>query len=212
MIKPLLLPIGLLLCAGVALADVPDPHSSTAPQRVVFCPQGDLSIEVIVRNFAGHTMAGSSVVLAFDQCFTRCTQELPEGFGFDDANKKIYGTSNIDGRCVFAIKMGGTCAAADGNPVTLTIYADGLQLTTAPAYFMSPDQNGDLVVDSTDEAMLAARIQAQGFPNTALADLNGDGVLDTADHDVLVQHLGHACDDATGTRRSTWGELKLRYR
>jgi hypothetical protein len=77
---------------------------------------------------------------------------------------------------------------------------------------MSPDQNGDLVVDAADEAILNDKIANPSQANVLTADLNGDGILDDLDLAVVHAHTNHVCSDRTPVRRSAWGELKLLYR
>ena len=48
--------------------------------------------------------------------------------------------------------------------------------------------------------------------SNAGADLNCDGIVSQSDLDLLNLHNGHACGGATPTRRGSWGALKVIYR
>ncbi len=84
------------------------------------------------------------------------------------------------------ISGGGLCPGG-----SIKVFADGVLLATLPepACF---DQNGDLVVDSTDVAIVRSKI---GTSDPG-ADFDGDGIVTEADVAILMQHLGHASPDA----------------
>jgi hypothetical protein len=209
----------LLLFAGVLAAtpglQVPHPPNCTVPRHIVMCPGGDLVDTVIVRDFNAQPIPGAAVNLYFDPCLPLCAHPFPDGVTnlyLDAPNRRVIAVTDVSGRCVFRMNLTGTCAAANGNPISVQIVADGVPIGSNSTYSMSPDQNGDFVVDLIDDTILAVRVQTPFYPYTAESDLNADGVLDVADRTFLQAHLGHACDVATGARRSTWGDLKLMYR
>jgi len=197
---------------GIPL-NVPDPSTSTIPTRLVVCPEGDLSGEFIFRDFARQPVSGAIVVMLFTNCatFVHCAHPLPNGVNLivDDTQKRITGTADQDGRLVFRVKMTGSCLDANDNHLPIQVFADGVPM--GGPLLMSPDQNGDLVVDAADETILNAKM---GFApkDVGTADMNGDGVVDAGDLAILQTHLTHLCDDSTPVRRSRWGQLKLLYR
>ncbi len=110
--------------------------------------------------------------------------------------------SDLEGRAAFTVRGGGTCAGG-----TVDIRADGVPFGSRA--LASPDQNGDLAVDGADFVLAA------GKPGTTdpTADFDCDGVVTTADLDILAGHSGHhALGIAIPIVAGSWGTLKLRYR
>jgi hypothetical protein len=110
------------------------------------------------------------------------------------------------GQAVFYLEAGGTC---DGG---IKIYADGVLMTDGTAHplvaLANTDQTGDELVSTEDAALLAAKTASD-----PTADLNGDGVHNSADETLLAAHLGHLCPGlATPNSHQSWGSLKLIYR
>jgi len=75
-------------------------------------------------------------------------------------------------------------------------------------FLTSTDQNGDLVVDHRDEAILVAKLGSAD----PTADFDADGIVTMADLAILRAHLGHACEMPTPTTSVAWGALKVHYR
>jgi hypothetical protein len=218
MLSRLLLTAGLLVTSSTARANVPDPNHCTIPTRVVMCPEGDLSAEFIIRDFADVPIAGAIVVLDFSRCseFLHCANPIPPGVTnvtVDDVNRHILGVTDANGRIGIQVAMTGPCLD-QGNPIEIPMYADGVPLHagTVPTFLMSADQNGDLIVDAFDEAIMNVKIANPTPANIATADLNGDDLLDTTDLAILRGHLAHICNASTPVRRTGWGRLKLLYR
>jgi hypothetical protein len=73
--------------------------------------------------------------------------------------------------------------------VNYTITAMGYTIRTGTLDWLSPDLNGDGIVDALDVGILAG-----DFGTSACrSDFNCDGVVDEADLDILEQHYRHSC-------------------
>ncbi|HTM58258.1 MAG TPA: hypothetical protein VL123_07570 [Candidatus Udaeobacter sp.] len=193
--------------SGSARAAVPSSANSTVPPCYAACPQGDLSYTVVIRDIAGFPIAGSHVVLEFANCpaVHRCPA-APAPYEF--VSPTAYGMiTDVQGRAVFPLQIGGTCAGA------MSVSADGILMTDGTNHGLvsvsNTDQNGDLfVVAATDGPVLAAK-----GPADPTADLDCDGDHDAADAAVLTAHDGHVCPGFIDpVLPGTWGRLKVRYR
>ncbi len=170
---------------------------------------------VEVRDFANNPKAGVSVALVFGKpgftpvygpcpAFPPCPggpgSPIP-AYVVDVPNRRITQNADQHGIAEFSIRMGGTC------PDSLVgVYADGVPL--AVRALVSPDQSGDLIVDSTDLALLQAKVGTTDLTG----DFDGDGIVTAADVALLQAHMGHSCGVATPTVPRTWGRLQLLYR
>jgi hypothetical protein len=197
--------LALTFSAAQALADVPDPAHSTVGSVLAVCPEGDMVFTVVARNFVDRPMAGVSVVLKFGSCpsFASCPDVpgMPTPYAVDGPNRMILQSTGLQGIADLPIRMGGTCPDS-----LVVIYGDGVVF--ARRSVVSPDQNGDLVVDATDLALLQSRL-GQADPT---GDFDGDGIVTAADVAALREHMGHACSAPTPVTPTTWGRLKLLYR
>lgn len=185
-----------------AQGGVPDPRNSVVPRCLVVCPAGDVAFSVVVRDPNNLPVNGSLVNLGFCPCATIhfCPPQPTDGYTLVGACdvQIITGPSGI---ATFNLRAGGSCA----SPVAVS--ADGVLLATVPLE-QSPDQDGSLVVDAADAALLAAKVGG--------ADLTGDldcsNDVTAADQAVLAAHLGHACDNRTPALQRSWGQVKGTYR
>jgi hypothetical protein len=172
---------------------VPSAATSTVQANLVLCPVGHIPFTVVVRDIASNPVANSTVVVDFcsaptvDICSTpACT---------------FSGVTNSTGTVVLNITAGGTTASAVVN-----VRADGVLL--AQRAVASTDQNGDLVVNSADLTAINALLGT----TDKRGDLDGDGVVTSADVAILQAHLNHACGGPVHSHDSTWGVLKIGYR
>jgi hypothetical protein len=188
--------------AGFVAAGTLSPQRCTVDRCLVFCPAGDLAFHVIIRDGAAHVVASVSVgpSLCNSTGWAICSLGQPPEILFFSPCQPIVLTEP-NGMATIALKAGGVT-----NDSTVSILADGMPL--GRRFLASPDQNGDLVVDRADEAILLAKLGTHDLS----ADFDGDGVVTEADHAILRAHLGHACEMPTPTRQSGWGEIKVRYR
>lgn len=200
--KRVALALACVLGAATASAGVPSPSESTVDPCFVSCPFGDVAFSVTVRDFAHNPIAGSTVALAFSDCsgVRLCPNQEP-GTTVSPSPLMAIRSTDATGVVTFHLHAGGLCPGAQ-----MTVYADGVNLGQRSV--ASPDQNGDLIVDATDQALLAALVGGSDLGG----DLDCDQMVNTSDVTVQSSHLGHACDSATPTRPKSWGRLKLLYR
>ena len=181
---------------------VPDPNHSDVPACLLACPQGDAPYTVVIRDFAGGTIAGAFVALDFSNCpaFVHCHGTDP-GTHYDDANHRAGAVTNAIGIATLNLAMGGTCPGGQ-----VKVYADGVLMRTVA--YVSPDLDGDQDVDGDDDALMQSKLGSAD----PVADLDCSGQVTAQDAQILTTHLGHVCDGATRARPYRWGELKLLYR
>lgn len=185
--------------AAAALAGVPSPANSSLPACVTLCPYGDLSFQVVVRDFAANPVPGSAVDLDFGPCpaVALCPPQAGDTYTVNGRVVRVF--TGASGVATFAIRAGGVCDAG-----SVPIRADGVLLGNRNA--ASPDQNGNLFVTGIDQTIQAGGAATPG------KDLDCDGSRTAADAGILAAHLGHACTGVVGTAARSWGTLKILYR
>src|SRR5262249_23270278 len=104
----------------------------------------------------------------------------------------------------FPLRAGGTCAQA--RIMTGWDAQGGLLLAYRPV--ASFDQNGDMVVDDADMALIAAKVGTAD----PTADFNCHGQVTQADVEIARAHLGHAAATPTAVHSPSWGTIKTIYR
>lgn len=197
----------LLLLASVVIgtpSSVPSPQFSTLDPCMVFCPTGDITYHVTVRDLAQNPISGSIVVLDFSQCagWHVCSDPGP-GITADLTLRTLRMTTNAQGEAFFAAKVGGVCASS------VKVYADGVQLNAGSLTLSSPDQDGSLLVTPADQAILVAKIAGGTDPT---GDLNCSATTDSTDLGPLAAHMNHGCNGVIPVRPGSWGRLKTTYR
>ena len=102
-------------------------------------------------------------------------------------------------------RAGGCCEELE---ISLHIKNETESFYTTTVTLKSPDitQNGK--VNREDESILLANIGT----NDVCSDLNCDGVVDETDHEILLDHRGHDCNDWIGNEESSWGAIKSLYK
>ena len=195
--------VALVMAAGShARAAVPYPPNSTVDPCLQVCPGGDVNFHVVVRDLFSNPVGGSAVFIDFSNCFglTLCP---PLGSDpYTVGPNSILMMANAAGIADFGIRAGGVCVG------TVNVYADGVLLASRGAV-SSPDQNGDAVVNATDQALLALKL---GGPYDLTADLNCNGALEAVDTGFLNAHLGHTCSAVVPVQPRSWGTIKILYR
>ena len=211
--RRLLVLLSLLLTftqpATRATAAVPSPSTSTLPACMALCPMGDLTFAVVVRDFGGNPVAGSTVVLDFSQCpgAFLCTVPFypPDPYILDPAARTLRMVTGVSGAVTFPARVGGT-----GGPGSVRVFADGILLKSYA--LASVDQDGDGIVgygSGADDALFAAKL---GTSN-ATADFDCDGVVGPLDQAVFGSHHSQSCGGwIDPAQKRTWGEIKLHYR
>jgi hypothetical protein len=98
---------------------------------------------------------------------------------------------------------GGGCGAGVSLPVGNS--HDAVILATRTT-FLSPDQDGNLIVDGADMALIEAKLGT----HDPTADFDFDGTVTEADRNIAQAHYGHLASGSgpVAVRRGTWGRLK----
>lgn len=199
-----LLCLPLALGTAPALANVPIAANSTVPACLSACPLGDMPITIVVRDLASNPVSSSSVVLDFSNCpgFYLCPIAGSDPYsGVPGVPAAVRALTNAAGSVTFPLRAGGGCGAN-----TVNVYADGVLL--AQRAFSSPDQNGDGVVLSADQALLAAKVGG----SDPTGDFDCNGTVTAADQVIANQHGSHSCNGIVNpVQRRSWGTLKAHY-
>lgn len=189
-------------CPAVAWAGPAFPWWSTVDPRLVLCPAVDVAFHVVPRRI-DTPVAGAMLNVVFCDA---------SGWAFDAARQPpeilFPGSAcapivfaDASGLATFALKAGG--ATTDS---TVALYVDGIPF--GRRFLTSPDQNGDLLVNAADEAILASKLGSADLS----ADFDADGSVTEADRAFVRSHLGHAAELPTAAASGSWGRLKIRYR
>jgi hypothetical protein len=203
--------VGVHAVLGLAgsTAEAGCPWSSTADARVVVCPAGDVPFRIDVLR-GPVPQPGEWTGIGFPQCSSLRFAE-PDGSEsyqiFADGFR--WQRADANGISIFRLRAGGTCTGdvsidigCDGSPVP----GGTPRLVRAGA--TSPDQNGDLLVDHADLAMIEGKIGSAD----RTGDLDGNGAVTVHDVEYARAHLGHASAQPTPAVTGSWGRLKSVYR
>jgi hypothetical protein len=200
----ILIAVGSLV-ATAARAGVVDPSRSTVPGRIFLCPAGDSSYVVVTRHISGSPWAEDSIRVDLCGCpQVRLCRAGLSGYTVDAAGCDATAfPDRWTGVSSFALAGGGLC------PGGSVVVSAGFEALATGIVVVSPDQNGDLIVDGLDLAIEREKVGTAD----ASGDLDGDGIVTEADVALLTRHLGHAgADRPTPTLPVTWGRVKQIYR
>ena len=169
-------------------ANVPDPARSYIPKRLISCPAGDSTYVVFVRFFSGDPWAKSPVSLELCSCGGyRLSSIGAHPYTVDSTGCVVsMQGSRQTGAALFPLAGGGLCPDD-----SILVEAEGVPL--GYTHVVSLDQNGDLMVDATDVALVQSKVGT----DDPTADFDGDGQVTTADVAIVTAHLGHHAADAT---------------
>ena len=187
------------------------PEYSTVDSALVVCPAGDLPFVAIAR-IQPEVLAFRTFTIMVDvtDCAGLVLGTIPQGAGLArvqyGARTYLEQICGPPGYAEFRFPAGGV-----GSGLTIPVIetTHGVVLRTRTT-LISPDQNGDLVVDETDVALATDKLGG----SDPTADFDYDGIVTPADLVVLGAHLGHADLSVrpTPVARSTWGGIKQTYR
>lgn len=192
-----------LLPGHAAIAGPPLPGDSSVDPCLSVCPAGDLVFRVIGRRGSAPE-GGWPIGVDLTACpgVRLVPADGTEPYYYYTPTYVVVNNDYVTGIADFRIRAGGVCS---GSSVPVT---SPLTLATLTAV-ASPDQNGDLTVDSSDLAIATAKLGT----TDPTADFTCDGAVTAADVTFLQQHLGHHWSGgATATRAPSWGRLKIFYR
>lgn len=209
---PFLALLALLATSGVARAGADCVAAySTVDSALVLCPAGDLPFHVEARIAPG--------ILAFrvfdiyldvtDAPGLRLLATQPDPYCaiVTWSGRTIAEQGCIPfGSATYRLSGGG-CGTGVSLPVGNS--HDGVILATRVT-FLSPDQNGDLVVDGEDLAILDSKLGT----SDPTADFDFDGVVTAADRAIAQAHLGHfaAGSGPVAAHEGSWGRIKSLFR
>ena len=184
------------LAPNACEAKLPDPSNSEVPARLVVCPAGDSMAIVIVRDWNQIPWSDGPVWVDFCDCAGfHLSRALSPCTSVDTSSCSVGMTPDPTGTVEIPVSGGGLCPGGSVN-----VFADGIFLGTLgpPACF---DQDGDLRVDSTDVAIVRARLGS----HDSSADFDGDGMVTDADLAILSRHLGHESPDHSAPSATSRG-------
>ncbi|HTK30854.1 MAG TPA: hypothetical protein VL332_02745 [Candidatus Saccharimonadaceae bacterium] len=227
-----------LLPIAAAHAALPDAAASTSPgfiRLVGGTPSGpdvtDGLFTVIVRTSGGATIDGSRVTVSICEAGDlRISQNQQNAaYTVNCAGGTVSALTDNQGQVDFTI-LGASTGQFVGSSVrgTVKIFADD-PVTHQNVLISDPSSVTGLICSTPDEdgnggltaSDLSTASHDFGLP-WQRSDFNGDGVVDSADEDVLagilfagrmtVSFPPFCTSCATPTRTGTWGALKLLYR
>ncbi len=195
--------LGVAMTSAPTLAGIPSPATSTVDPCVHICPAGDMNFHVVVRDALSNPVPGSMVVVDFSPCpgVVLCPLIGSDPYTVSPPLMVIM-IADAAGIADIPIRAGGTC----GGPIN--IFADAILLASIAA-ITSPDQNGDAIVDVTDQGILAVKL---GGPYDPTADINCNTTMGSDDATALNRHLGHSCSAVVPVWPRSWGSIKTIYR
>jgi len=181
--------------AAVARADVPSVRFCTADSTLVLSPGGGFAYTVHLRDDTNVPVPGATVVLDFTNAIgvTLCSDQDP------DNDRRVFGTTNAAGVATFWIKGGG----ATTGTVTVGSAFDVI----THAHVVTTDFDGNMTVDASDRAALAALVGSAG----PAGDLDRNGTVNANDQAMFEAHFGNTCAE-TAAVVMTWGRLKSMFR
>lgn len=183
---------------------------STVDSALVLCPAGDMSFRVQARIFPNVlAFRVFQIMLDISQCpGLRLLQTQADPLCNIVTWSGIpYAVENCSmGDATFHLQGGG---AATNVAIPVHNSHDAVVLATRVT-FLSPDQNGDLIVDDRDLAIATAKLGT----TDPTADFDFDGRVTSADLDTVRAHLGHAAfgTGVVSTRPGSWGRIKSLFR
>jgi hypothetical protein len=181
-----------LMVTGAAFAGIPSASTSTVeregqgtpdcnPDAAVVCPLSDAGlvyVTVTVRNVYGDPLPGKIV-----DCYSIVVSGGP--FCFCPGEDPQQSTTDVNGQAFFSFTDFGGC-----GDLQFGAECEGVVFTPSPSIFvLSPDGNGDCVVNLTDFIAFA------GVYNTVFPcfDFNCDGIVNLTDFIFFAGHYNHAC-------------------
>jgi len=201
----------LLLSTNVFAQWDPDLFS-VVPEKdcYVTCPGGDLWFSFCI-SYDGEPLyidkslvylrieclSGSDIYICPYDCNEKCAYIKEYGYCYSDPNG---GTEYS-----WSFKAGGCCEQLQ---ISIRLKDQTEPFYTTTVALKSVDQNGDGVVNIVDENIILANLGGYDY----CSDLYCDGVVTGDDHQILLAHMNHNCDEWIGTEDSSWGAIKSLYK
>ncbi len=199
----ILIAFALARAPVASTGQIPDPTRCEVDPCLILCPAGDPGFRVVARRVTNALLANAFVDVRLCSCsgVHLASTMATNAYHLVDSCS-IQGVTNAAGIVDFFAHGGGVCAGS-----SIGIFVNGVAVATHDAV-ASPDQNGDLVVDDADLAVVAAK-RGNSDPT---ADFDCDGEVTDADLAIAQAHFGHTALNATPALPSTWGQIKAIYR
>jgi hypothetical protein len=131
----------------------------------------DFPVRIRFQMLGSHSPSTAAPVT---RCFARSVTAVTDATGYAE----LYVRGSVDAR-----------GGPDCCSVNMTIVGSGYTMWTGTLDWLSPDMNGDGIVDALDVGILLG-----DFGTSACrSDFNCDGVVGEADLDILEAHYRHSC-------------------
>jgi hypothetical protein len=181
------------LCAACATLVASVAHGSppwqchTLERVLLVCPSGDALFHVVAEYDGGYPSPGSTVTLEITGgSFAFAPALAGDPYTFWNPSQVVM-QADASGVAAWPLRAGGVTLGG------LVVRVDGLATRRdgtpiGPGNAVSPDQDGNLVVDARDLSEVVRRVFR---PVDAAADFNGDGVTNTYDLALFMRHQGH---------------------
>lgn len=181
--------VTLLAGSPAALAGIPSAATSQVDPCIITCPAGDSMFVGIVRHadFVPYH-EDAPFVLDLCGCPGVVLGPIPAGDDYSISGCVVQALTDFNGTARIPIAAGGICSGA-----TLQVTCDNVPLATRTSV-ASFDQDGDLVVDAGDLALVDGKLGT----SDPTADFDCDGVVGASDHAIAAAHLGHHATVVTG--------------
>lgn len=182
--------LAALVTGGTAEAKIPCVSCSEVDPRLIACPAGDSLFRVIVRDVSFNPLPGYSVSVEVCDCPGARIAPAASDLSYElvDACTAVLLT-DVWGVADFYLRGGGGCSGS----IDVWAAEYGIRLAL-PMSMASPDQDGDLVVDTQDLAMIESKLGT----SDPTADLDGDGSVTNSDITIAQAHVGHMAQGVVG--------------
>ena len=192
--------VSVLVCFLPARASLPSPSNSAVDPCIVACPAGDSVFAVIARDANNAPTPGRDTAVDLCNCPGVSLAPVPDGGPYRISGCIVWTLTDLDGIARFPLEAGGACSGA-----AIRIYCMGMLMATRTSV-ASFDQDGDLVVDGADLAL----VDGKRGTSDPTADFDCDGMVTTADYDIAVMHLGHFHSSIVGVGGGAEVEFGIR--
>jgi hypothetical protein len=170
------------IAADIAWAKCPEPKYSYLAPCLIACPAGDSVFVTLPRDWAQNPEGGEEITLDFSNCpgFRLSPLSGGEPYTIDSTGRQISVLTDAFGYARFPVRGGG-------------VHGGGLAVLRGCTHAFgtrsvaSPDQDGDLIVDDADVALIESKLGT----SDSTAELDCDGLVTAADVEIARAHLGH---------------------
>ena len=164
---------------------------------IFVCPSGDgSSLHVVLKDCLNLPVVGQLITATFTSSCNVCLCS------------PVQGTTDNNGEVNLTIRGG---LDASGGPaccsVKTTLVSAIYTLYSDQRDWVSSDLNGDCAVSAADAAIVMGDMGL----NSCRSDYNCDGLVNTDDYNLLLDHIAHSCGPIS-VESTTWGAIKSVFR